>query len=101
MAEADIEDMFDADFYLRLVNTEYAKALKAPVQPAALGKGLRIVPKLENIFSAGAAGGLSFNHYRPARYLTEHLTELEKHISEQTLGRFEAAFKLLNGLLKA
>ena len=42
----------------------------------------------------------SFNHYRPARYLSEHLGELEAQISDEVIDRFERLFSDLNGLLK-
>lgn len=98
-AEADIEDMFDADFYLRLVNGEYKESLQAPIETDALVVGTRIVPKIESIFNGGAAGGVRFNHYRPSRYFSEKLAEIEKHITDRTLDRFEAAFKVMNALL--
>jgi predicted ATPase len=98
-AEADIEDMFETDFYLGLVNREYASSLKAPIQVSAVGAGARIVPRVESLFDAGAAGGLKFNHYRPARCFGERLAEVEQYLNDKTLDRFEAAFKVLNALL--
>ena len=35
-SEADVEDMFERDFYVSLVNAEFAKELKTPIDPAAL-----------------------------------------------------------------
>ena len=35
-AEADVEDMFERDFYVHLVNAEFAKQLKKPIDPPAL-----------------------------------------------------------------
>jgi predicted ATPase len=99
-AEADVEDMFERDFYLALVNAEYAKELKKPLDVKVLGTfGARIVPPIESAFAAGAAGGLKFNHYRPARYFSEHLATLEPQIVEKVLLRFENAFNTLNALV--
>lgn len=99
--EADIEDMFDVDFYLKIVNAEYIKELDKPITKEILTfKSHRIVPKLESFFTANPQkSGVNFNHYRPARYFTENISSLITEIQQKTLDRFEAAFKTLNGLL--
>jgi len=98
--EADIEDMFGIDFYLQLVNAEYAKDLKNPIKSDMLTeKAPRIVAKMEKDFSKFAKGGSVFNHYRPARYFAENLTSLTNAIPPETLDAFEAAFSDLNALL--
>lgn len=99
--EADIEDMFDLDFYLSLVNAEFAADLARPVTRADLDAAIpRVVARLERHFSANPTKtGVKFNHYRPARYLSENLSALKSSISESACGRFEEAFKRLNALL--
>src|SRR5262249_55947687 len=101
-AEADIEDMFEPDFYLRLVNEEYTDVLSKPIALADLNNNLpRIVMRLEQYLAANPLkGGITFNHFRPARYLSENLPTLQADISPATLDRFEEAFKRLNALLK-
>jgi hypothetical protein len=37
--------------------------------------------------------GTTFNHFRPARYFSEKVTEIEGAISATTLSRFEEVFK--------
>jgi predicted ATP-dependent endonuclease of OLD family len=100
-SETDIEDMFDIDFYLNLVNKEYAADLVAPIRPSMLGsRSPRIVRKLEDFFMANPPkSGAQFNHYRPARYFAENSAKLASAIPSTALDRFEAAFKALNGLL--
>jgi hypothetical protein len=100
-SEADIEDMFDIDFYLNLVNAEYQTELGSPIkQKMLLFKSPRIIPKLEDFFRANPTKtGAQFNHYRPARYFAENTAKLAKTIPPITMDRFEAAFKALNALL--
>lgn len=97
--EADIEDMFSADFYLRLVNEEYNVA-----QPVALANlpqgGPRILLRIESYLEQNPLGGnAKFNHYRPARYLAEQINNLQADIDDATLDRFENAFGALNAIL--
>ena len=100
--EADIEDMFDVAFYLKLVNSEYASDLSKKPKESDVNVGNpRILVRLEAFFTTHALkGSARFNHFRPARYFTENVATLKKAISATTLDRFEAAFKKLNALLK-
>lgn len=99
-AEADIEDMFDPGFYLRLVNEEYKNQLASPIAQAALNMNSpRILVSIEGYLSKNPLKSGSFNHYRPARYFTENIAALTHDLSPTTLDRFEAAFKTLNKLL--
>lgn len=101
--EADMEDMFDVSFYIKLVNSEYADVLSKPISESALPSTprrvvLRVGGYLEkNPLKSGAL----FNHYRPARYLAENIGTLKGEMSGSTLDRFEKVFKAVNGLLKA
>jgi hypothetical protein len=99
--EADIEDMFDVDEYLYLVNQEFAAALASPVTKSVLKlKSDRILVSLAEFFkNSPLEGNVHFNHYRPARLFAERATSSTKRLSEATLERFEKAFVALNGLL--
>ncbi|MCY3005078.1 MAG: AAA family ATPase [Planctomycetota bacterium] len=101
-AEADIEDMFDVPFYLKLVNGEYANDLsKKPKESDVATGNPRILVRLDEFFGTNPLKETAkFNHFRPARYLIENITTLKKSISAETLERFESAFKRLNALLK-
>jgi predicted ATPase len=95
--EADIEDMFGDDFYLRLVNAEYGSQLK--VGDLQVGRQ-RILARLEAHFATNPLPNKAvFNHYRPARRLAEQVAALP--IPDAALDKFEAAFKRLNALLAA
>ena len=90
--EADIEDLFDRDFYIELVNKEFEKSIRPDEVKESIK---RVLVALRPSF-----GGSSFNHYRPARYFSEHLGELEEQISDVVIERFEMLFTDINGLLK-
>jgi predicted ATP-dependent endonuclease of OLD family len=97
--EADLEDMFDRQFYLDLVNAEYAAELQKPITLADLGKHPRILVNIEEHLKAHPLKAGGFNHYRPARYFVENIATLGPKLGAVTLDRFEAAFKALNALL--
>ena len=98
--EADIEDMFDPDFYLRLVNEDYRLMETSPVHPLSLGAGGRIVRRLEAHFAQHALpANQGFRRDRPARYLIENLAQLKSAVSPATLARFETLFERLNKLV--
>ena len=95
--EADIEDMFTPDFYLKLVNGEYGSSIGvSDIQT----KHSRILCRLERHIDAHPLPqGAKFNHYRPARYFSDNISSLGHEISDQELGRFERIFGALNKLL--
>jgi len=101
--EADIEDMFEPQFYVGLVNQEFARDLQAAIDPTKLDPSTpRILSAIEkHLIAAPLKAGARFNHYRPARYFVENLDTLSSQVSGATLDRFEEAFKLLNKLLPA
>jgi predicted ATP-dependent endonuclease of OLD family len=99
--EADIEDMFDPDFYLSLVNAEYGSAVSSPIKRTHLtSKAPRILVRLQEYLDSSNALTQPFSHYRPARYLHEKLGVLATQIPIQTKDRFAKAFGDLNKLLK-
>lgn len=98
--EADLEDMFEPDFYLKIVNAEF-KELPSPIRQIDLNDKLpRIIMRLEEYLKTNAIGVSLDNHFRPARYLSDNLTTLKGNLSDTTLERFEKAFKHLNALIK-
>ena len=100
-AEADIEDMFDVAFYLKLVNGEYANEVNKKVAERDVKTGSpRIVVRLESFFKANPLKGTAqFGHFRPARFFVENVATLKKAIPAVAFDRFEEAFKKLNSLL--
>jgi predicted ATPase len=99
--EADVEDMFGLDFYIDLVNAEYASDLAKPLTASQLkSKAPRLLTRLQDHFSEHPLKSRQqFNHYRPARYFAENLPNLSTAVPGDTLDRFEAAFAALNELL--
>lgn len=98
--EADIEDMFEPEFYLNIVNLEYAKMLQSPLKMGDFeSRSPRILKRIEAHLEGAPLKQGTFGHYRPARYFHEHLARLSKDISAETKDRFEAAFKDLNAIL--
>ena len=61
--EADIEDMFDPKFYLKLVNSEFGTSLTVNELPNGPP---RILMRLEKHFEDNPLpNGARFNHFRP------------------------------------
>jgi hypothetical protein len=99
--EGDVEDVFERAFYVELVNSEFAKELKTPVDVAALNaKEPRTVRAIEAWLAVNPFKSGTFGHYRPARYFSENAAALWPKVSDATKDRFEAIFKQLNSLLK-
>jgi hypothetical protein len=95
--EADVEDMFNPGFYLKLVNSEFGSS----VGVGNLPKGPpRILRRLEQYLEKNPLPKeASFNHYRPARYFTENIGSLASELTEPQLDRFRQAFGAVNALL--
>ena len=81
---SDIEDLFEPDFYLKLVNGSYSEILTTPLTIGDFQtKHPRIVKRIEAYFEQNGLG--RFSHYRPARYF---LREQEQLINEIDDGIF-------------
>jgi hypothetical protein len=87
--EADIEDLFEPDFYLNLVKESGVADLTAALLP----NHPRIVMRIEQ-----AMGG-PYDHYQPAAYLLREQSLLLPEISDLTLNRFESLFQRVNAAL--
>jgi len=99
--EADVEDMFERDFYVSVVNAEFAEELKEPIDPAALNtKKPRTLRAVEAYLKSNPLRFGAFGHYRPARYFSENAGTLWAQVSNATKDRFETAFKHLNALVR-
>ena len=94
--EADIEDMFDTAFYLRLVNGVFDTSISDSVLPP----GSRIVRRIEQyLANTPLPNGAQFNHYRPAYYLSKNVNTVANELTDSELERFQRAFDALNRLL--
>jgi predicted ATPase len=98
--DADIEDLFDPDFYLGLVNGEYSDSLGKPIKKSHLRlEGGRISAMIKSHFEAVSPGSaMQFDRYRPARYFAEHSASLQGEISDETWSRFQRMFKSINSV---
>lgn len=95
-SEADIEDLFGVDFYLELVNAEFGTTFGDDDLPQT---SQRIITRFEeHLENEPLPDGATFNHYRPARYLSENTGTIQ--IPDHALDRFELAFRALNKLLQ-
>jgi len=96
--EADIEDMFDEDLFIQLVNAEFSRELSSKIKAKDLtSKSPRVLVRLEELFKKTPLKTGGFSHFRPARHFSEKAGTLA--VPATTLDRFEAAFKALNKLL--
>ena len=96
--EADVEDMFDPDFYVGLVNGEYGSSIAVK---DLTHRHPRVLRRIESYLQENRLpGGAEFNHYRPARYFQEHISNLESKLDEFQLDRWRKVFCALNSLLK-
>ena len=95
-SEADVEDIIGTAFYLELVNSEYASALSEPIKESDLKtKHSRITVRLKDYFVENPLKkGVTFNHYRPARYLAERVSEVT--VPPTTLDRFQRMCTAVN-----
>ncbi|QFZ18508.1 ATP-dependent nuclease [Saccharothrix syringae] len=87
--EADIEDLFDTDWYLELLaDSEVGRFAKSE-----LNGGGRVVKQVE------ALHGGRFDHYQPANHLMRSPGSLLERIDADTRNRFQNLFTRLNALL--
>ena len=95
--EADIEDMFEPEFYVRLVNGAYGSSIAVANLPVAHPRVLRRIEQY--LEKKPLPNGANLNHYRPAHYLSTNISALANELSEAELNRFQQAFDALNKLL--
>lgn len=87
--EADIEDMFDVGWYLKLL----AASNVGKFAKTKLRQGVRIVKRVESEL------GHKFDHFQPANHLLRRPGTLMDEVDDATKDRFEALFTRLNALL--
>jgi predicted ATP-dependent endonuclease of OLD family len=102
--EADVEDLFDADLFVDMLNGAY-KPPPANIVTAANLMGAnptqRIVKKAEALFKLMPAAVPEFDHFGAARWLLENpsLLDSDSPAVIATLDRFEKIFKTFNALV--
>ncbi len=102
--EADVEDLFEADLFVEMLNGAY----KPPTDNLVTKDGLmaaattvRIVKKAEALFRLMPASVAEFGHFGPSRWLLDNpsVLDVDTPAVTATLDRFEAVFKAFNALL--
>ncbi len=86
---ADIEDLFDEDWYLELLKASGTASVQAG---GMRSKDARVLARVEHHI------GRKFSHYAPAAYLRRHPDRLS-NVSGAAAERFEKLFNTLNALL--
>ena len=97
---ADIEDLFDPAFYLKLVNESYAGELPFDITMKAItDSNPRIVQRIEAYFKGEGIAGGRFDPYKPAAYLLQKHAEFRGEIDDATIERATSMFERINSLL--
>jgi energy-coupling factor transporter ATP-binding protein EcfA2 len=97
-SEADIEDLFDAGFYLQLVNGAEADKLPKKLTLKDLPQDSRLTRRVERYFADNGLGRPS--HYRPAAYFQRNQATLLPKLSAATLERAADLFSRINKTLQ-
>ena len=100
--DADIEDLLDAKFYLRLVNRSYEGELPLELTMKTISdSNPRIATRIAAYFETHGVAGGRFDRYRPAAYLLERHAELAAEIDDATVQRLASMIERINALLPA
>ena len=98
--DADMEDLFDPHFYLKLVNTVYSHELPYELTMKAIsGPSPRIAQRIQNFFAKENVCGGQFDPYRPAAYLLNKHLEFRSEIDDSTVDKAASMFNRVNSLL--
>lgn len=104
-SESDIEDFLHPELFVSLLNSAYSLSKKNTLSVAKLDAALpateRIVKKAEAVFNVMPPDVPGFDHFHPSDWLIRNPTFLvDGPELDETLDRFEQAFKLINKLLE-
>jgi predicted ATP-dependent endonuclease of OLD family len=98
--DADIEDLLDPGFYLKLVNTSYKNELPQPITLRSISdRNPRIAERVKAFFSANNIAGGEFDTYRPAAHFLQNHGTLRGEINETTIDNVAGMFERINSLL--
>jgi len=104
-SESDIEDFFHPELYVSLLNSAYKlskdKALSIKRLDEAIPNTERIVKKAEAAFNVLSQDVPEFDHFYPSDWLIRNPAFLKDTPElDETLARFESAFKAINKILQ-
>ena len=98
--DADMEDLFEPLFYLKLVNRVYANELPHELTMKTItGPSPRIVQRIQKYFEKEGICGGQFDPYRPASYLLNKHLEFRPELDESTIEKAASMFTRINSLL--
>ena len=98
--DADIEDLLDPGFYLKLVNASYKNELPQQLTLRSISdSNPRIAERVKAFFSANDISDGVFDSYRPAAYFLQNHGMLRSEINETTIENVAAMFERINSLL--
>lgn len=104
-AESDIEDFLHPELFVRLLNRSYELSKENMLSVAKLDAALsvteRIVKKAEAAFNVMSLDVREYDHFHASDWLIRNPTFLVDGIElDETLDRFEQAFKSINKVLQ-
>jgi hypothetical protein len=96
---AAVEDLFDQEFYLYLVNSSYLEVMTKPISKSFLKRKNRSIVELvgEYFQSMPETARIGFSRFKPAKFFLEHGPALKSQISAETYDLFEQVFRAVNG----
>jgi hypothetical protein len=96
--DADIEDLFEPEFYLRLVNRAYQQHLaEAPIEVDDLPTDFsRITKRIDALFAERRIAHGRLDRFLPARVLLRDQLRLLPSLDDATRIRFAALAKRIN-----
>ena len=98
--DADVEDLFEPNFYLSLVSQTYDGELPAPLTLKSIsGSNPRIVKRISDYFHKEGVSGGTFDPYRPAANLLQKHSEIRHRIDDTTVEEAASLFQRINSLL--
>lgn len=89
---ADIEDLFDVEDYLKLFNWAFGTSIQTTSLPDTTE------PMVKRVTAAN--GAAEYDHALPAHALTNRRDEFFASVSKATITKFEAVFALLNSTVQ-
>lgn len=102
--EADVEDLFEVDLFVEILNGAYRPPEANVVTAVALvaaNSTPRLVKQAEALFKLMPPSVAEFDHFAPARWLLENPSILDAATPavDKTLDRAETVFRTFNALL--
>ena len=103
-SESDVEDLFDIDLFVEMLNGAYNPPVTNVVTKEALmaaAPTARIVKKAEALFKLMPTTVAEFDHFGAARWLLENpsVLDADSPAVQATLDSFEEVFKTFNALV--